>query len=350
MSKWEHCKVDCIKASQLPLYMMLSSLQFLENLYVAFAQVLGYSLLYQWNTTLNQFVLYEDFYFGIPNPPGNFYVEDFEFMTLNGNYYLAQSNADAGTYESTLYKWNGTGFLVNQHFSYSTYGITGGGISTWWYCVFGSNTWLVASSNKGAMVLSWNGTQFGLSGSQPFGYSSNSASFDFATFVSGTNTFAVNAKSTVIQIYQYTSGTTFTSVQNLTTTATTIFHIGIGQVNGNTLLAVAAQTPDTSSAVYLWNNSTNQFSVISSISWSYTVGDIQFLTIDSKMYMFVTAAASMNHYVYKWNPYVKQFDLFATIPYSATYGTGLRWDFLYYNNVNWVMHCLTNSVNLYQLY
>jgi len=318
------------------------------NIYVALAQNPGDSLLYQWSNTSNQFLLYEDFTTGIKNPPGNYFAQDFEFMFLNNSYYLAQSNAAGGS-ESTLYKWNGTGVSVYEHFSYSTLSISS--VLTWWYFTFGSNTWLVGTTNKGAMAMSWNGTGFGLVGSQPFGYPTSAQSWDFATFVSGSNTFAANAKNSVIQIYQYTSGISFNLIQNLTTTATQIYHLGIGQVNGNTFLAVSAELPDASSAVYLWNNQTNQFSQISSISWGTTIADIQFLTIDSKMYMFATTGVTTSsHLIYKWNPYIQQFDLLTTIPYSATYGTGIRWDFVYFNNMWWVMHCLASYINLYQLF
>jgi len=107
-----------------------------------------------------------------------------------------------------------------------------------------------------------------------------------------------------------------------------------------------------SSGVYKWSNSTNTFTVLSSVSFSGAkAGDIEFLTIENKMYMFVASQSTTHpHMVYKWNTRVGQFDALATLSYAGYGGAGWRWNFSFFNGINWASLTTANKVNFFQLY
>ncbi|MBN1993493.1 MAG: hypothetical protein JW953_12400 [Anaerolineae bacterium] len=260
------------------------------------------SKIYQWNGA--SFVEFQS----IPTVG----AQDWEFFTIDNNHYLVVANSADGVswnLDSKIYRWNGTSFAEFQS-------IATNGAKNWEFFTIGSNHYLVvanyhngSSFNIDSKVYRWNGADF-----EVFQLISTSGAEDWEFFTIGsdyylavTNLYNGSSYNRDSKIYRW-DGADFEQIpiQQIPTNGATAWkYFTIGS---NHYLAVAnhynGSTYNINSKIYQWNGSSfvecQSIATNGAYDWEYfTIGGSDHYLAVANYYNGATR--SINSRLYRWN-------------------------------------------------
>jgi len=231
---------------------------------------------------------------------------DFETFTIGTDTYLASANFSSGSsfnIDSIIYKWNNS---TNQFEEFQSIASNGG--TDFNHFTIGANHYLVlinrnngSSTNINSIIYKWNGTQF-----VQIQEVLTNAGYRTTYFTIGTNSYLifVNYYGSTSEIYKWNTSTNqFDIFQTIATNSANdaeIFAIGT-----DNYIAISS---DNGTNIYKWNTSTNQFNTIATqtISTINSV-DVEKFTIGTDNYISISNFNGNNE-IYKWNTSTNKFN------------------------------------------
>jgi hypothetical protein len=220
-------------------------------------------------------------------------VQALDAFEIDGVRYLMAANATSAT--STLYRWNGSDFVVHQNLTVTNANDVRA------FAVDGVR-YLVAG-NGPSLVFRWDSvsSQFVSHQSLP-----SSQAYDYELFIlGGVQYMAVSELSTATsRVYRW-AGNQFELAQTLTTSASGAGEVGARDmrhfsIGGEQYLLASTNVTTDPTRVFRWNSATGQFVVHQDMANSTAGMDAEVVTIGSNHYL-LQVNISGGTLVYQWN-------------------------------------------------
>jgi len=236
-------------------------------------------------------------------------AQDLEFFTMENDHYLAVANEmNDVTHDvnSTLYKWDGTGFVQYQS-------IPTMGASDWEFFTIGDDYYLAVANNRSdvthnidSKVFRWDGSAFVEYQSIPTNGANDWRFFTIAgvPYLGVANEHNDVTSLTDSKIYQW-NGTSFVEFQSLPTSG--VSHLAFFTLGDDSYLAVANmyndQTYNVESKIYKWG--ATGFAEFQSLP-THGAADWEFFRIEGDAYLAVAnnydgSTHNVDSKIYKWN-------------------------------------------------